>query len=491
MITQQNRHWWVFVGAGIMIMLANLDTTIVNLALPTIGRQFGAKLSQLQWIANSYVLAGATFFVIGGRLADLFGRTLIFLIGIVFFVISSIVIALSPNLLMIILFRFTQGIGFAFTLGLALLMMTKAFPIGQRGTVIGTALIISGASQSLGPTIGGILINYLSWHWIFWLNLPWGCLSFWIIWRTRQAETLTHTNESFDFIGCGLLIAGLLLGMYAITQAYWLLLILSAACIVFFYKRETKIDHPLIHCELLNNKAYLSACMLRFCVMYIFASVAFLMPIYLQNIQAYNPLKTGFIMLSLTILFGALSPFMGRWQDRVGVKQPLLTSILIAACGFILLAISCYYGYLPTLIIALAGLGYSLSISIGGTANAAMQAASEKHSGIGIGAFFTISFIGSALSIAIAGAQIRWITRYLMDLRVQQFGLELSDAQLAFLPHLADGAHPLSELTKEFGYKTLAILTHIVTLGYQQALASVMLVNLLVLGAAWYFWRRL
>lgn len=156
--------WLIFIGAGILVLLINLDATIINLALPMIGHQFAAPLSQLKWVINIYLLASSSFFLVGGRLSELVGYRTIFLVGAILFGVASLIAGLALNLPLLLFARALQGIGFALTLSQAFTLIAESFPREQQGLAVGLSIIITGLGLALGPTIGGVMLS--TWDWI-------------------------------------------------------------------------------------------------------------------------------------------------------------------------------------------------------------------------------------------------------------------------------------------------------------------------------------
>jgi MFS family permease len=217
------KKWWVFIGASLMIFLVNIDATIVNLALATIAKDLHSNLTQIQWVINSYLFTGMIFFIIGGKLSDIVGQKIIFLIGTLLFAGSSLIAALAPNFTVLIIGRLIQGIGFAFTLSLAILIISNAFPPRRRGFIVSIAITITGLGQAIGPTLGGAILDELSWHWIFAINVPLAVLSFIIISLFVKPQVLHKKHEKIDIFGAmlfGLFITALLFTFNALTHQH-------------------------------------------------------------------------------------------------------------------------------------------------------------------------------------------------------------------------------------------------------------------------------
>src|SRR5262249_13007900 len=178
LITETNRKWWTLAAVTFSLFMIMLDTTIGNVALPAIQTDFKAQLSQLEWTVNAYTLTYAVFLLTGGKLADLTGRRLIFMIGLIGFAGSSLVCAVAPSIDVLIAARAVQGVGAALMLPATLSIISSSFPPHERGAAIGIWAAVSGIGLAIGPLVGGILVEWLSWRWIFYINVPIGILGF-------------------------------------------------------------------------------------------------------------------------------------------------------------------------------------------------------------------------------------------------------------------------------------------------------------------------
>lgn len=478
------RKWWVFVGAGLMIMLANFEATIVALALPTIARSLDAGLVQIQWVTNAYLLSAAAFFAVAGRLADLFTTRRVFIFGSFLFCVASAACALSTTLPVLIAMRFLQGIGFAFTLSLAILLIKDIFPPERQGYVLGLSIAISGASQALGPSIGGTIIHFLSWHWIFWLNVPFSLLAIVVIRLSTHKEDPVAKGERFDMPGAVLLVGSLALLIASLNQSVhwgissWLFLsslIGSFVLMGLFYWVERRRTHPLLALSLCKIPSYVAGCVIRLIFMLAFVAMMFLMPLYLRNILGYGVLQTSAVFLCMTVLFGVLSPFSGRWQDRIGVKKPTQVALVLSLCGFILFALSEHSNWLlPELLLGLAFMGVSTGIWISSTVNAAISATPAKFAGVSLGLFYTLAFLGAALGVAIAGSLINVNSIATLQHQLTEQHIVLSNTQFSMLRHIANGAQPMSDMSRMFTDAQAAQLQPILVSSFQSGFTFVM-----------------
>lgn len=199
-ISDNKRKWLVSIAADLMLLIISLDLTIVNLALPAIAHAFNAEMSTLEWVINAYVVIFAMLLVIGGKLGDIFGHRQIFSIGLGIFTIASLLGGLSPNTSILITSRVLQGVGAALAFPAATIINFAIFPKEQKAIVLGLMAAIAGAGQALGPTIGGIILKFLSWRWVFFVNIPIGVIAIVLLMLTCPKFILPKNKQNASFV---------------------------------------------------------------------------------------------------------------------------------------------------------------------------------------------------------------------------------------------------------------------------------------------------
>lgn len=418
---KNNQKWLILIATGIMIMLVNLDMTIVNLALAVIAKHFNATLNQTQWILSSYLLAAAVSFTVFGRLADIAGRKKIFLMGVALFTLASALAACSPNILILMIARFIQGLGFAATLGLCLVIIFSSFPPEQRGLAAGVSVGITGFAQAIGPTLGGLLVQQLGWQSIFWINVPLGVVSFFMTFIVTPKDT-PKTEESLDLKMTFLFVFGLSLVLFALNE----LEVFSAIITVFslflgclllgisFYFCYTK-PKPLINIELLNHSGYRKLIILRFISMMFMSSALFLIPLYLENILGYSPAITGVILLSMTLFVAISSPITGKLMDRISFVIPVKLSMLLAFLAAVTMIFFRLENPMPLLLVGLVLFGLAIGIHTPAMVNGVTKEVLNEQAGTAMGLFFTAAISGATVGVALSGAVMKVMsTQYLV-----------------------------------------------------------------------------
>lgn len=449
----------VFIGCGIMILLGNIDATITMSAIPEIGVALNTPFGHMQWITTSYFLAAMSLFVLGGRLTDLFGPRPIFLAGVLIFLLSSIAAATSSTLAPLIAARAFQGVGFAFTLSIALLMISSVFPVQKRGFVLGSALALSGIGMALGPIIGGIILSHLSWEWIFWFNIPFSLVSIILIFFSYPADRRPEvTLREIDGVGAALLSFGMCSFLIFCEQIgsglTWRLVsvgLLSFLFLLFFVIRECRTEAPLFKFTLLKSRNYSLSLSARFIFMGVQSIFLFFVPIFLQRGLGADAFHSGFVMLFFSLAFVLASLMVGSWVDRVGHQIPIVTGSILAIAGLLLCAISSMHtdGRTWTLFVGLSVFGFATGMLIPATAASAMASLPKSEVGQGLGMFFTIAFTGASLAIALANLQFNSTVQDALRLQVVHnvaFS-NLNSSGFTTMLSVAGGSSPFSALS--------------------------------------------
>jgi EmrB/QacA subfamily drug resistance transporter len=310
------------VVAGMASFLAPFMGSSVNIALPSIGREFSTDAVTLGWVATAYLLAAAVFLVPFGRLADIFGRKKIFVWGILTYTLSSLLSALSPSILALIFSRIMQGIGGAMIFGTGVAILTSVFPPGERGKALGINTAATYLGLSLGPVLGGLITQHLGWRSIFFVNVPLGLLAIVVVFWKLKGEWAEARGEKFDSSGSllyGLALVGVMIGFSRLPQnlGVWLLLagLVLAAGFAFF---ETKTASPVLDIGLFKKNRVFAFSNLAALINYSATfAVGFFLSLYLQYLKGMNPQSAGLILIAQPVVMTLFSPFAGRASDKI------------------------------------------------------------------------------------------------------------------------------------------------------------------------------
>jgi len=338
MSTPRPRTGWTLALVSAVLFMVTLDNLVVTTALPRLRVDLGASLSGLEWVVNAYTLTFAVLLMTGAALGDRFGRRRMLTIGLTVFTAGSAAAALSSSATALIVARAVQGAGGAMVLPLTLTLLSEAFPAGRRGVALGIWSGVSGLGVALGPVIGGAVVSGLSWHWIFWLNVPIG-----IVVAPLALARLTESygpNRRLDLPGVALASAGLFGVVYAVVRANALgwtnPTILGAAAVgalllAGFVAWELKASAPMLPMRFFRSRAF-SATNLVSLIMYfgMFGAI-FLLAQYFQTAQGYSPLQAGLRTLPWTAMPIFVAPLAGLLSDRIGARPLMFLGLALQA----------------------------------------------------------------------------------------------------------------------------------------------------------------
>ncbi len=490
--------WWVLISAGLMILLINIDSTIVNVALAKISVSLNANMNIIQWVVSSYLLATAICFTLCGRLADMYGNKKIFLIGTTIFTAASFFCGVAPNATFLIIARFIQGIGFAGTLGIALVICNNAFPPEQRGLATGAAVTLTGLGQVVGPTVGGIILSFASWHWIFLINVPIGIVCLVLSSIFAPTDKANPSKGRLDpvaillfVIGIGGISATLNQTANMETGNIILFLAIGIALLVAFCYRSLKSKNPLIATELLTHKEYLKVALTRIVFMYSWMSLMLFLPLYMQNVVGYTPMKTGLLILIMTAMIAVVSPITGKLIDKFEFKRPNTISLLLGAIACLMLSRLDIHPQITLLVIALVMFGICVGMHIPSTINGIIRTSPEKHRSTGMGLFFTIAFFGSIMGIAISGSYMSAKSSVLTLKALVMQHIHISPDTLQRLQTVASGAHDKHWLIGHAPADQVSTLIQIANNSFMHTFMELMWVNTVLLLIGFFIASRI
>ncbi len=409
--------WHVMAAVAMGVFLATIDGSIVNVALPTLVRTFNTDFATVQWVVLAYLLTITTLMLSVGRLADMIGKKSIYAVGFVVFTAGSVLCGLSPNVYWLVGFRVVQAVGAAMVFALGTAIVTEAFPPQERGKALGIIGSVVSIGIVIGPTLGGLIIQSLSWHWIFFVNLPVGIVGTLMVLRYVPAIK-PSARQHFDYLGALTLFLFLLSLLLALTRGQMrgfsdpLVLTLFAGFIFFlvaFIQIELRAKQPMIDLGLFKNTLLtinlLTALLGFVCI----AGTLILMPFYLENVLGYNPRQVGLLMVVIPILLGIIAPISGIASDRFGTRPITALGLGIILTGYLALhtlsADTTTLGYILRFVPI--GLGFGIFQSPNNSA--VMGAAPRERLGIVSGMLAISRTLGQVTGIAVLGAV--WASR--------------------------------------------------------------------------------
>lgn len=412
-----SRKWYVLVAVGVGILLGTIDASIVYIALPTLVREFNTSFGTVQWVALAYMLTLSTLTLTMGRLGDMVGKKQIYTVGMVVFTIGSLLCGISSSIYWLIGFRVFQAIGAAMTSALGTAVIIEAFPPRERGKAIGAAGAFVSFGIIAGPAIGGVLINFISWRWVFFVNIPIGIVG--VIMALRFVPNLKNAKgQRFDYFGACAIFVSQLAFLLALTNGQRLgfgspfIIGLFVVCLVFFilfFLVESTFGHPLVDLGLFKNRLFGINLLNGFISYVSIGGVVVLMPFYLENVLSYNPLQVGLILAVLPVSGGIVSPISGILSDRFGTRPIAVLGLLIIVGGYISLTTLDAETTTIEYILKFIPLGIGLGIFQSPNNSAIMGAAPGHRLGLVSSLLPVTRTLGNSSGIAAIGAF--WVSR--------------------------------------------------------------------------------
>ncbi len=394
------------IGAAVLGSgMTMLDGTVVNVALKTIGQDLDASLSQLQWITNGYLLSLASLILLGGSLGDRFGRKRVFIVGVVWFALASLLCGLATTPLMLIVARILQGVGGALVTPGSLAMIQGAFRPADRATAIGSWSGLAGIATAIGPFVGGILIGWASWRWIFLINVPLAIATVvvavsWVP-ETRDEEA----TGRFDLPGALLAVVSLGGTTYALIE--WgsssapLAALAGVLATVGFVLLERRSPHPMMPLELFSTRTFSAANVMTLLVYAALGAVTFFVVLQLQTVAGYSPLAAGVALLPITVAMLFLAARGGRLAGRIGPRIPMTVGPLVVASGaLLLLRIGPETNYWLDVLPGVTLVGLGLALLVAPLTSTVLAVAPDHNAGIASGINNAVARAGSLLAIA-------------------------------------------------------------------------------------------
>ncbi|HWP95418.1 MAG TPA: DHA2 family efflux MFS transporter permease subunit [Syntrophomonadaceae bacterium] len=299
-------RWYVLATVSIGTFMSTLDSSIVNVALPTISGQLHSALSTLQWAVTAYLLAISSLLPVFGRIADMLGRKKVYSLGFLIFTLGSALCGLAPNIWFLVATRVLQAVGAAMLMANSAAIVTAIFPFQERGRALGLTGTVVALGSLTGPALGGILIGLAGWRSIFYINLPIGIIGYLVAQMILPVDKPGKDKESFDFTGASLFAGGMISLLFAINNGEawgWssspvlLGLVLGVGLLTGFVFNERKVQHPMIDLSLFRNRPFVIGNLSGYlCFVAMFANTM-LLPFYLQQILNYSPSQVGLVMI--------------------------------------------------------------------------------------------------------------------------------------------------------------------------------------------------
>ncbi len=392
--------------------MAQLDGTVVNVALPRIGRDLGAGLTALQWTVNAYTLTLAGLLLLGGSLGDRLGRRKVFVVGVVWFTIASAGCTLAPEPATLIAMRALQGVGAALLTPGSLAILESVFRQEDRAAAVGSWSGLGGVATAIGPVLGGLLVGVAPWGWrlVFLINVPLAAV---VVTLARRYIPETRDDQAtgrLDVPGALLAATGLALTVYALTEGpaqRWptpLVACLVAGLLVLgaFVVAEAREKHPMMPLSLFRDREFTAANLVTFVMYGALGGALFLIPVQLQRVSGYAPVEAGSALLPITAVMLLLSARMGRLAQRIGPRWPMTVGPIVAGAGLALLTrVGAHADYVTDLLPALLVFALGLSATVAPLTATALASAPARQVGVASAVNNDIARVASLLAVAV------------------------------------------------------------------------------------------
>jgi EmrB/QacA subfamily drug resistance transporter len=394
--------------------MAAIDGTVVGIALPSIGRQFHAPLSTLQWVVTGYTLALAALLLLGGSLGDRTGRRRVFNIGVVWFAVASAACALAPSTDVLIATRVLQGIGAALLTPGSLAIIQASFDPEDRSRAIGAWSGLGGVATAAGPFLGGYLISTASWRWIFVINIPIGVLVLFSSARHVPESKDPSAAGRVDVPGAAMAVVGLAGVTFALIEgptlgwsapAVLAMLIAGVAGLIAFVIVERRSPAPMLPLAFFRERQFTVTNVVTFLVYAALGGLLFLLPVELQVVDHYTPLESGVALLPLTVIMLLLSARSAQLASRIGPRLQMSVGPLVIGAGLALLARSTtdssyVSGVLPAMVV----FGLGLAATVAPLTATALSAVSDEHAGVASAVNNDVARVGGLIAVAVLPA---------------------------------------------------------------------------------------
>jgi len=409
------RGRWVLTATVLGSGLAQLDGTVVNVALPRIGADLGGGLTSLQWTLNAYTLTLSGLLLLGGSLGDRMGRRRIFVIGVLWFTAASIGCALAPSTGVLIGMRALQGAGAALLTPGSLAILQASFRKEDRSTAVGAWSGLGGVATAFGPILGGLLVGVAPWGWrlVFLINLPIAAVVILLSNRYIPESRDELATGRLDISGAILASAGLGALIYGLTEgpaSSWstvnvLITVTGVALLVVFVVLEGRHPDPLLPLELFRSRQFTSANLVTFTVYAALAGALFLLPVQLQLVAGFSPVQAGAATLPITVMMLLLSARMGRLSARIGPRTPMTIGPIVAGLAMVWLTrVGAGSTYLGDVIGPMLLFGLGLSFTVAPLTSTVLAAAPDHQAGIASAINNDVARIAGLLAVAVLPA---------------------------------------------------------------------------------------
>ena len=407
------QKWGILVAVGIGTFMTALDTSVVNTVLPVIGKNFNEVITNVEWVVTIYLLVLSGLLLSFGRLGDMRGHKTIYLSGFGIFIAGSLLSGIAPNVDLLIAFRGLQALGAAMLAANSPAILTKSFPVQQRGQALGLQATMTYLGLTAGPALGGWLASIFGWRVVFYINLPVGLAAIWLSMHFIPSDANHRQEEQFDYLGAITFLLGLgalLLGLNQGEEGGWtsfpiIALLLSAIIFLsIFIYIEKHVEQPMLDLSLFKRLPFsmtAASAVINYIGVY---SCIFLMPYYLIQGRGFSIAQAGLILVAQPVVMAVIAPISGTLSDRIGTRLPAVFGMAVLSAGLYLVSRLSAQSSIESIMVALAVIGLGTGAFISPNNSALMGSAPKTRQGIAAGILATSRNFGMVLGVGISGA---------------------------------------------------------------------------------------
>lgn len=407
--TYGKNKWAILFTVLVMTFMACFDSTVINVALPVMQKSLQVDLNQIQLVASVYLSAICSVLLICGRLGDMFGKTYLSQFGVFTFVVGSALCGVSYTLAQLLAARCVQAVGAAAAMANNMGIITESFPEDERGRALGLYASFVALGMMCGPVVGGLIVSYLPWEYIFWINVPIGGLAFLVGLKTLP-YVRPNQREPFDFVGALLLIPAVVCMMSSITtaaeqgvsKALVAELSIAVVCFILLFVAEKHHKYPLVDMRVFSDNIFVINSIVACISFFAIGATEILLPFYFQDACGFSPSIAGFLFAVIPLVNAFVGPVSGAVSDRIGAHIPTMTGLFIYAAGIFLVGCLTQNTHVVVIVLALAFMSFGTSMFQ--PANNSLFMSSAPADSLGFTGSFVMFVQNIGMALGISGA---------------------------------------------------------------------------------------
>lgn len=409
---KQVNKWLILISVAMGVFLATIDGSIVNIGLNTLVNELHQPLNVVEWVVLAYMLTLSTLMLSVGRLSDMIGKKKLYLAGIIIFTVGSILSGLAPSVYWLIAFRVLQAVGAVLDIAIGTAIVTENFPPAERGKALGVMGTMVSLGIIAGPTIGGLVLQSLSWHWLFFVNIPVGVIGVFMVARFVPEDS-ARSKQHFDFTGAGSMFVSMTSLLFALSISQdrgfnnilvMVLMLLSLCFLVAFIVIERKSAYPMINLRMFQNRQFTINLITGFMVFVCTAGTTLLFPLYLQNVLFYNSEKTGLMLAITPVIVAIVAPLSGALSDHTGSRPITTMGLFMLILGFLSVGTLSEHTTTIGYLLRFIPIGIGIGLFQSPNNSAVMGSVSRENFGVASGLLSLTRTVGQITGIAVLSA---------------------------------------------------------------------------------------